>query len=40
LILFNPLTVILERVGNNRCAYAPDDIGIIVATGATREETK
>ena len=37
--LFNPLTVILEWAGNNWCAYTPDDIGVVVATGQTREET-
>ena len=37
--VFDPLTVILERAGNNWCAYTPDDIGVVVATGPTREET-
>lgn len=35
----NSLTVIVERAGQNWCAYTPDDIGVVVATGQTREET-
>ena len=31
--------VIVERTGNNWCAYTPDDIGVVVATGPTREKT-
>ncbi len=33
------LTVVVERAGNNWCAYTPDDIGVVVATGPTRAET-
>lgn len=35
----NKITVILEQGPNNWGAYTPDDIGCIIATGATREET-
>lgn len=35
----NPLGVILEYAGQNWGAYTPDDIGVVVATGRTREET-
>jgi predicted RNase H-like HicB family nuclease len=31
--------VIVERAGNNWCAYAPDLEDVVVATGATRDET-
>ena len=31
--------VIVERAGDNRCAYAPDMADVVVATGATRDET-
>lgn len=31
------LAVVVERAGNNWCAYTPDDIGVVVATGETRE---
>ncbi|MBV9852760.1 MAG: type II toxin-antitoxin system HicB family antitoxin [Armatimonadetes bacterium] len=31
--------VIVERAGDNWCAYAPDLADVVVATGATREET-
>lgn len=31
------LTVIVERAGNNWCAYTPDNVGVVVATGPTRE---
>ena len=34
-----PLTVIVERAGNNWCAHTPDDIGVVVATGQTRPQT-
>ncbi len=33
------LTVIIEQAKNNWCAFTPDDIGVVVATGPTREET-
>lgn len=33
------LTVIVERATSNWCAYTPDDIGVVVATGPTREAT-
>ena len=32
------LTVILEKTTTNWCAYTPDDIGVVVATGQTRDE--
>jgi len=32
------LSVILEKTATNWCAYTPDDIGVIVATGQTRDE--
>jgi len=32
------LTVVLEKTVSNWCAYTPDDIGVIVATGRTRDE--
>ena len=32
------LTVILEKTPSNWCAYTPDDIGVVVATGQTRDE--
>ncbi len=35
----NTVTVILEQGPNNWGAYTPDDIGSVIATGATREET-
>ena len=31
--------VIAERAGQNWCDYTPDDIGVVVSTGQTREET-
>ena len=31
--------VIVERAGNNWCAYAPDLADVVVATGATGDET-
>ncbi len=31
--------VIVEWAGNNWCAYAPDLADVVVATGATRDET-
>ena len=31
--------VIVERAGQNWCAYAPDLEDVVVATGATRDET-
>ena len=33
------ITVILEQGPNNWGAYTPDDIGCVIATGTTREET-
>ncbi len=33
------ITVILEQGPSNWGAYTPDDIGCVIATGATREET-
>lgn len=33
------LTVIIEQGVNNWGAYTPDEIGSVVATGRTREET-
>ncbi|MDQ2686537.1 MAG: hypothetical protein M3Y28_01575 [Armatimonadota bacterium] len=33
------LTVVVERATSNWCAYTPDDIGVVVATGPTREAT-
>ena len=33
------ITVILEQGSSGWGAYTPDDIGSIIATGATREET-
>jgi predicted RNase H-like HicB family nuclease len=32
------LTVIVEPASTNWCAYTPDDIGFVGATGATRDE--
>lgn len=32
------LSVILEKTATNWCAYTPDEIGVIVATGQTRDE--
>lgn len=32
------LTVVLEKTATNWCAYTPDDIGVVVATGQTRDE--
>ena len=32
------LSVILGKTATNWCAYTPDDIGVIVATGQTRDE--
>jgi len=32
------LSVILEKTATNWCAYTPDDIGVVVATGQTRDE--
>lgn len=32
------LSVILEKTPTNWCAYTPDDIGVVVATGRTRDE--
>jgi len=32
------LTVILEKTPTNWCAFTPDDIGVVVATGKTRDE--
>ncbi len=32
------LSVIMEKTATNWCAYTPDDIGIVVATGQTRDE--
>lgn len=32
------LSVILEKTATNWCAYTPDDIGVVVATGRTRDE--
>ncbi len=34
-----PLTVIVERAAGSWCAYTPDDIGVVVATGPNRDET-
>lgn len=31
------LTVVMERAGSNWCAHTPDDVGIVIATGPTRE---
>ena len=31
--------VIVERAGDNWCAYAPDLADVVIATGATRDET-
>jgi predicted RNase H-like HicB family nuclease len=33
------ITVVLEQTKNNWGAYTPDDIGSVIATGKTREET-
>lgn len=33
----SPLTVIVEYAPSNWCAYTPDEIGVVVATGPTRE---
>ena len=33
------LTVILEQTSRNWGAYTPDEIGVVAATGQTREET-
>ena len=32
------VTVMLEKTPTNWCAYTPDDIGVVVATGNTRDE--
>lgn len=32
------LTVILKKTASNWCAFTPDDIGVVVATGMTRDE--
>lgn len=32
------LSVVLERTASNWCAFTPDDIGVVVATGQTRDE--
>lgn len=31
------VTVIVERAPGNWCAYTPDEIGVVVATGPTRD---
>lgn len=31
--------VVIERAGGNWCAFAPDLEDVVVATGATRDET-
>lgn len=33
------VNVVLEQMPRNWCAYTPDDIGVVVATGTTREKT-
>jgi len=33
------VTVVLEQMPNNWCAHAPDLDDVVLATGATREET-
>ncbi len=30
--------MVLDKADNNWCAFTPDDIGVIVATGATCDE--
>lgn len=31
------LTVIVEQATNNWCAFTPDEMGVVVATGPTRD---
>ncbi len=31
------LKVVVEQSAHNWCAYTPDDIGVVIATGPTRE---
>ena len=33
------ITIVLERTDNNWGAYTPDEIGSVIVTGPTREET-